>query len=322
MGSLGNSINRELSNFGNSVNSGLNSLGGGLSSGLQGIGNFMTGEDKTRAALAAQGHGVNQANQFLGQQFDVQNQLLSPYHEVGTSTISAMSNPEMLNRTFGMSDFQQDPGYQFRLNQGLENINSQMAGKGLLNSGAALKALQRYGQDYASSEYQNAYNRFNADQDRRWGRMSDLAGLGYNASQGMVGNSMNYGNTVSGNFTGLGNANAAAQIAQANRNSQLVGQGIQGGAAVVGAMFSDERLKKDIKPISKADLNQLRRSIKPYLFRYKSEDHGAGEWAGVMAQDLQKSKLGRLVVFEDENGNLALDQKKLTSLLLAALAEV
>jgi len=52
-----------------------------------------------------------------------------------------------------------DPGYQFRLSQGLEAMNRQAAARGGLISGAALKAGQRYGQNYASGEYGNAYDR-------------------------------------------------------------------------------------------------------------------------------------------------------------------
>ena len=52
-----------------------------------------------------------------------------------------------------------DPGYQFRLSQGEQALQQSAAGKGLLRSGGTLKDILNYGQNYASNEYENAYNR-------------------------------------------------------------------------------------------------------------------------------------------------------------------
>ncbi len=65
-------------------------------------------------------------------------------------------------------NFQADPGYQFRLNQGLDNVQSRLAGRGLIGSGAEMKGLNDYAQGAASQEYGNAYGRF--DNDRAFGR--------------------------------------------------------------------------------------------------------------------------------------------------------
>jgi hypothetical protein len=55
-------------------------------------------------------------------------------------------------KDFSMSDFEADPGYAFRLKEGLKSLDAQAASRGGLISGAALKAAGRYGQDYASNE--------------------------------------------------------------------------------------------------------------------------------------------------------------------------
>lgn len=47
------------------------------------------------------------------------------------------------------------PGYQFRLAQGLEGIDRNAAAGGMLGSGNRLMELMRYGQDYASQEFDN-----------------------------------------------------------------------------------------------------------------------------------------------------------------------
>lgn len=79
----------------------------------------------------------------------------------------------------------QDPGYQFQLQQGTQALrNASAAGSGAL-SGAALKDLIGYNQDYASTGYQSAFDRFNTQNNNTYSRLSGLATLGQ-ASAGNV----------------------------------------------------------------------------------------------------------------------------------------
>lgn len=59
----------------------------------------------------------------------------------------------------GSAAMANDPSYQWRLQQGSQNLSRQMASQGLTASGAELAALQDYGQNQASTEYQNQYSR-------------------------------------------------------------------------------------------------------------------------------------------------------------------
>lgn len=52
-----------------------------------------------------------------------------------------------------------DPGYQFRLGQGADQLQNWAAARGTLNDSSTAKALQDYGQSAASQEYGNVYNR-------------------------------------------------------------------------------------------------------------------------------------------------------------------
>lgn len=56
------------------------------------------------------------------------------------------------------SSIQNDPAYQFRMQQGQEAINRSAAAKGTLNSGGVLAELEKYGQGMASQERQNQIN--------------------------------------------------------------------------------------------------------------------------------------------------------------------
>lgn len=53
----------------------------------------------------------------------------------------------------------QEPGFQFRLDQGRKALESSAAGKGILRSGGTLKDILGYGQNFASQEYGNVWNR-------------------------------------------------------------------------------------------------------------------------------------------------------------------
>ena len=53
----------------------------------------------------------------------------------------------------GFQGFRDSSGYQFRLNEGLGAVNANAYARGLGDSGATLKALQRYGQNAASDEF-------------------------------------------------------------------------------------------------------------------------------------------------------------------------
>lgn len=290
------------------------------------LGSNIFGRNSTDRAIGYQTDASGQANQVLGtqynqaiealrQSFESQQNMANPYNQAGLSALSSLASGDFAN------NLSQDPGYQFRLEQGRKALEGSAAARGNLNSGATLKSLERYGQDYASNEYQNAYN-------RDYQRLSQIAGMGYGANNNLMSAAGNYGtnlaslltgygNAVSGNITGLGNANAAAQIAQANRTSNMIGQG-----ATIGVLASDRRLKQNLQPISKKDILEMKKHLKAYVFNYKKDAFGKGDWIGVMAQDLEKSRLGRTLVFEDKQGNKMIDLRRVLSMFLATMAEV
>lgn len=85
--------------------------------------------------------------------------------------------------------------------------------------------------------------------------------------------------------------------------------------------FSDERLKENIQPVDQNDFKEMKKHLKAYKFNYKSDKHGRGDWIGVMAQDLEKSRLGRTLVSHDEFGNKTIDIRKVLSMFLSTIAE-
>lgn len=164
-------------------------------------------------------------------------------------------DPASAMRNFGASDFQADPGYAFRLSEGLKGMNATAAARGGLLSGNALRAGQEYGQQLGSQEYQNAFNRYQANraaQEQAYGNafnrfqtertntlapLQSLAGVGQSATQqaqqaaqnyatGASGALGNYGNAAASNIIGQGNARASGYIGGANAISSGTGQAL------------------------------------------------------------------------------------------------
>lgn len=107
-------------------------------------------------------------------------------------------------------NFRNYTGYQFRLGEGMKAINSGFAGKGLLQSGAALKSLNNYGQGMASQEFGSYLNALGNQQS-----------MGLSAAQATAGVGSGYANSL-GNIAMANGANQA--------NAQLAGASAMGGA--------------------------------------------------------------------------------------------
>lgn len=121
-----------------------------------------------------------------------------------------------LTKSFGKEDFQTDPGYDFRMAEGQKAIERSAAAKGGLLSGAAIKAANRFSQDTASNEYQNAYNRFNQNQTNLYNRLAGIAGSGQTASSNLASQGQTYANNTGSLLQERANTNAAGNVAQQN----------------------------------------------------------------------------------------------------------
>lgn len=199
------------------------------------------------------------------------------------------SDPQFgaLAKKFGLEDFQTDPGYQFRLDEGQKALERKLNASGKTYSPEAAKALLQYNQDFGSNEYNNSYNRFNIDQDNLFNRLATLSGFGQTASGQIANAGTNYANAGTDLFTGMGNAVTSANLANKANNSSmfntLLGAGAQLGAGYLsggGTLFSDERLKENIEYIG------MEKGHKIYKFNYINIPEKT--YVGVMAQDVEK----------------------------------
>jgi hypothetical protein len=149
-----------------------------------------------------------------------QNELLRQLGLGGDSSTAGYGN---LMRDFGPGDFQADPGYGFRMSEGLKALDRQAAARGGLISGGALKAAQGYGQDLASQEYQNAFNRYQSNRGSKYGMLSGQQGVGQAATNALGAAGQNYANNAGEAYMGAGNARASGYIGQANAWGNALG---------------------------------------------------------------------------------------------------
>lgn len=185
----------------------------------------------TGQASDTQLQAQRESNALQKEMFEQNRKDMEPWRDAGMGALSQLTTGLKtggeFNRNFGMSDFQADPGYAFRQAEGQKSIDNSAAARGSSLSGATLKALTRFGQDTASGEYQNSYNRWNNDVSNRFNRISGVAGTGQQATQqiGSMGQqtagniaqgNMNTANNVAGNTIGAGNARASGYVGMAN----------------------------------------------------------------------------------------------------------
>ena len=190
--------------------------------------------------------GVAGANSTLSSTYGNDLGLLAPYLSSGSTAL------QQLNAMVGSGGFQaptsvteaNDPGYQFREQQGQLALQRAQSSTGSAEGGAAAKELSQYNQNYASNEYNNVYNRALGTYQTNFGNLSALAGMGLSATNTGVGASnltgtQSAGNTFAGGqleannlMQGLGiSADALTGAANARASGYVGGANALGGAA-------------------------------------------------------------------------------------------
>lgn len=199
----------------------LGSIAGFVAGGLQGGGAVLSAQSKkkgaTKAAAAIQG-AADKNNALAGQVYQDTTNALAPYTQPGNPAGTQINSMLGLNgapaQNAGFNQFRNSTGYQFRLGEGMDAVNSGYAGAGVLQSGAAMRGAQEYGQNFASNEYSNYM-----------GLLDNQQRLGLSATMGQAGLGQNYVGTVGANnmYAADGQANAAIIRSQNNPFAALAG---------------------------------------------------------------------------------------------------
>jgi hypothetical protein len=137
-----------------------------------------------------------------------------PFLEGGTQAFNRLVGLQTGGPEAAQQFLQMDPGYGFRLGEGMKALERVQAARGGLLSGGAIKAGQRYAQDVASQEYGSAYN-----------RLAGLANLGPQAAGVMSNLGQQYATSAGG---AMQDAAAYQGAGTLGRTSAYMGA-IQGG---------------------------------------------------------------------------------------------
>lgn len=175
---------------------------------------------KTQAQAAQQGIDAQE------RMFNRQNELQEPFRQAGEQALNKLI-PLASNYTpFGMDQFTQDPGYAFRLSEGMKALDRTAAARGGLLSGATLKGAQRYGQDLGSQEYTNAFNRYQIERNAQLNPLQSLAGFGQTATNTLTGAAGQMGQNLATGYGNVGQARASGYLGGTNALTSALGTGI------------------------------------------------------------------------------------------------
>src|SRR5271156_710707 len=183
-------------------------IGGGALVGA--IGSGIAGSEQAGAAKSAQQlqyEEQQQALQFQEQQWNTQQANEAPWLQQGqgaVNTLGQLQNEGLQGQgplapwtqqfqAPTLAQAQQNPGYQFALQQGTAALDNSAAASGNLLTGNTGEALQQYGQNlgeqnyqqvYNNSlqQYQQSYNQYEQGQANTFNRYASIAGLGQTAA--------------------------------------------------------------------------------------------------------------------------------------------
>lgn len=197
--------------------------------GAQLVGGYLS-HDAAGDAADAQQQSSQAAIDEQRRQYDLTRSDFAPWRETGAQGLSKLADLLGINggsgtllQPFTGADVASEPGYQFGLSQGEQGINRGARARGMFDSGAAMKDLLRFNQDYAGTKFNEAFNRDATTKGNMFNWLSGVSGSGQTAT-GQVSNAgQNMSNNVSNLTTGAGNARAAGIVGGANAINNTIG---------------------------------------------------------------------------------------------------
>ena len=182
---------------------------------LFGVGPASRQADAARDAANISAQGSREALALQQRMYEEGVARQQPWLQAGQGALNQLIPLATNYQRFGMDQFQADPGYAFRLGEGLKALERSAAARGGLMSGATGKALQRYGQEAGSQEYMNAFNRYQTERAAQLNPLQSLAGIGQTTANTLGGYGQNYANQ----------ANQLAMTNAANMGNLALGMG-------------------------------------------------------------------------------------------------
>ncbi len=217
------------------------------------VNNKLLGGDSARAARNAgqlQQDAATKAGQNVQSQFDTTRGTYQPYLDSGTQNLGILNNGLQSGRfdqpafSYDPSQVQNDPGYQFAMQQGIKGADQGAAARGGVLGGGQQKALATLSSglasQYEAQDYGQAANTYGVNQNNlnnQFGRYSTLAGLGQTATGQLGALSGQNADTQANLYTGGAAAQAAGQVGSANARAQALNGLLSLGGTLGGALI-------------------------------------------------------------------------------------
>lgn len=189
----------------------IDSIIGAVLGGAQ-VGSTINSADQAGKAAKAQAEAADKA---ITLQRDIYNQNrsdLAPWRDTGNNALKMLADSLGVNGPGAASAasvaFQKTPGYDFSFSEGQKAVDSSAAAKGMLRSGAQIKAQTRFGQNTANTEYGGWIN-----------NLKTLAGYGQNAQQQTQQSGQTYATNTGSLMQDAAAARASGYVGAANAYS-------------------------------------------------------------------------------------------------------
>jgi hypothetical protein len=193
---------------------------------------------------------------------------MAPYYGGGTQALGqegallGLQGQDAANKA--MSTFQQSPGYQYQMQQGLRAVDAGAAAgvrQPGVRSGATIKAEETFGQNLANQDFSNYFT-----------RLSGLAQQGQNAGTSLAnlgtwgaGQNLQAGQNLLGTITGQ-TANATAQsVGAANAQSSIFGNTASSLGGTVNTLLQNPNVQSTIKGFFGDGSNTSGAAVNPLL---------------------------------------------------------
>jgi hypothetical protein len=180
-----------------------------------------------KSAARTQAQAANRAMAQEREMFDIGREDLAPYRETGYTALRDIESLRpMITAQFGPDQMAQylDPSMEFRRRLGEQTTARMLNVGGGALSGNTLRGLEEFGQNLASTEFGNAFNRFQTERGNIYNTLANIAGMGQQSVNTGVQAGQNLAAQQTGLLTGQAAAQAAGQVGAAN----AMGGAIQG----------------------------------------------------------------------------------------------
>jgi len=231
-------------------------------SALSGIGGYLGSQKQAGAALqAGNTNAIMQAiaMQQAQQRFNEAKGALTPYTDVGASTIGMLSKylqgtgaqqagvgggGANLLSTFAptMAQLEATPGYQFAREQGLGAMANSAAAKGLGMSGNLVRGMGEYATGFASQTFNDQLKNYLMQNQQAFNMLYQPSQLGAQAGQAIMQGTSQFNPQMMAAAQGVGQSYGQGVMGSANAQAQGIESlfGGLGNAATIGGYYNDK----------------------------------------------------------------------------------